>query len=386
MLQRLLERTIQSGQLTLAMPDGRQMCFGAGSPSVVWKINDAKVPSRIFRNREYEVGETYVEGGWDVLEGELIDLFHILFSNLQKRRPGYWSKLVSRAFKQWNHLHKSLINVSRHYDLDEKLFRSFLDSDMHYSCAYFESERDDLESAQRNKCRHIMKKLLLHPGHRVLDIGCGWGGMAFYLATHSDVHVTGITLSEEQCNAAIRESESRRLTQQVGFKLEDYREHRELYDRIVSVGMFEHVGQPYYDVFFRSLKRLLQDDGVALLHTIGRTSEPGITNPWIEQHIFPGGYIPALSEVVAAIEKRGLIITDIECLRLHYAETLAHWSRRFRQHRPQIVADRGERFCRMWEFYLAVSEAAFRYDDLVVYQLQLAKNKAVVPDTRNYLY
>ncbi|MEZ5524595.1 MAG: cyclopropane-fatty-acyl-phospholipid synthase family protein [Pseudomonadales bacterium] len=386
MFLQLLEKTIHKGRLKVVMPDGAEHCFGTGQPEVVWRINNPKVPGRLIRNGDFEVGQTYMEKGWDLLKGSLADFINLLYMNFEDSNPGAVKKLVGRTLKQWNHASKSLRNVSTHYDLDETLFRTFLDEDMHYSCAYFRSPEDDLETAQQNKCRHIMNKLRLEPGQKLLDIGSGWGSLSLYMARNGGVSTQGVTLSVEQLRVAKARAEQEGLSDRVKFDLQDYREHSGKYDRIVSVGMFEHVGVPYYEAYFRKLNDLLTDDGVVLLHTIGRSGLPSITNPWIEKYIFPGGYIPALSEMLPPIEKVGLLVNDIEILRFHYADTLAAWAERFAGHREQFVASKGETFCRMWEIYLGMCEAAFRNSDLVVYQLQLTKSKSVVPNTRDYLY
>lgn len=386
MLLELLEKTIRIGQLKLVMPDGNEYSFGNGKPEVVWRINHPEVPGRLLQDGEFELGETYMEKGWDLLKGDPIDLMNLLYINFGEQPRGVWEKFIGRTLRQWNHLRKSLQNASIHYDLDETLFRGFLDTDMHYSCAYFKTAEDDLETAQQNKCRHIMNKLWLQPGQKLLDIGSGWGGLSLYMARNGGVDTTGVTLSKEQLRVARARAQAQGLSDRVKFELQDFRSHSGNYDRIVSVGMFEHVGRPYYDAFFSKLDELLAEQGVVLLHTIGRSGLPGITNPWIEKYIFPGGYIPALSEILAAIEKAGLLVNDVEILRFHYADTLAAWSQRFKARRDEFVADKGESFCRMWELYLAMSEAAFRNSDLVVYQLQLSKSKSVLPDTRDYLY
>jgi len=389
MLEQVLKETIRSGQLRLLMPDGNEYFFGeqgSGDAELVWRINNPKVSLRLLQNGEFELAQTYMEKGWDLVKGSLADLINLLYINFGEQPPGAVKKLVGRTLKQWNHLSKSLQNVSTHYDLDEILFRSFLDADMHYSCAYFRSAEDDLETAQQNKCQHIMNKLCLQPGQKLLDIGSGWGSLSLYLARNGGVSAQGVTLSKEQLRVARARAQEQGLADRVKFELQDYRQHTGQYDRIVSVGMFEHVGRPYFESFFRKLDDLLADDGVVLLHTIGRSGAPGVTNPWIQKYIFPGGYIPALSEIMAAIEKAGLLVDDVEILRFHYADTLAAWSQRFHEHRDEFVVSKGETFCRMWEIYLAMCEAAFRSSDLVVYQVQLSKSKYVVPDTRDYLY
>ena len=296
-----------------------------------------------------------------------------------------FARRLFRGLSQYNPAGAAQCHAAHHYDLSDTLYDLFLDQDRQYSCAYFLSPDDSLEEAQAQKKRHIAAKLLLKPGCRVLDIGSGWGGLALYLASLTGAEVTGITLSEEQVKAARRRAAEAGLSDRVRFHLRDYRDEHGSYDRIVSVGMFEHVGVNHFKTFFRQVKDLLNDDGVALLHSIGRAEGPGITNPWIRKHIFPGGYSPALSEVVPVIEKTGLFVTDIEVLRLHYAETLKEWRRRFNANRTRIAEIHDERFCRMWEFYLAGAEAAFRHNGQIVFQIQLAKRQDAVPLTRDYI-
>ena len=275
--------------------------------------------------------------------------------------------------------------MAHHYDLSDTLYDMFLDNDRQYSCAYYMSENDSLEHAQHNKKRHLAAKLLLEPGHKVLDIGSGWGGLGLYLAQTAEADVTGVTLSAEQLKVAEDRAAKAGLSDRVRFRLQDYRDETLKYDRIVSVGMFEHVGVGHYREFFEKVHDLLTDDGVALLHTIGRTDGPAATNPWLAKYIFPGGYIPAMSEIIPAIERTGMCITDIEVLRLHYASTLRDWRRRFNANRDKIREVYEERFCRMWEYYLASSEAAFRYGGQVNFQIQLAKRQDAVPLTRDYI-
>ncbi|MEO8115601.1 MAG: cyclopropane-fatty-acyl-phospholipid synthase family protein, partial [Phenylobacterium sp.] len=276
-------------------------------------------------------------------------------------------------------------NVAHHYDLSVDFYRRFLDPDLQYSCGYFPTPQTSLEEAQAAKKRHLAAKLLIQPDHRVLDIGCGWGGLALTLAQETGALVEGITLSTEQLAAARARAAAQGLDARARFSLVDYRDVAGPYDRIVSVGMFEHVGRPNFQTYFDQVARLLDDDGVAVIHSIGRSEGPGFTQPWIAKYIFPGGYIPALSEVMAAIERAGLIVTDIEILRLHYAETLRCWRERFQAQRAEIAVLYDERFCRMWEFYLSVSEIAFRYRGHMVFQLQLAKRIDTVPLTRDYI-
>ena len=288
--------------------------------------------------------------------------------------------------QSWNNIGASMRNVSHHYDLDASLFRAFLDQDMHYSCAYFRSPDQPLEEAQSAKCDHIRRKLCLKPGQKVLDIGSGWGSLGLYLADKEDVQVTGLTLSNEQLAVANKEAVRRGLDNQVQFRLEDYRNHHGKYDAVVSVGMFEHVGLRNFDGYFTKVAELLSRDGVAMIHTIGHTDRPTATNPWFRRHIFPGGYIPAISEITTAVERSPLVFADIEVWRQHYALTLKEWNRRFQTVRPEFAREKGERFCRIWEFYLLACQTAFEVSNLVVYQLQLGLNNMSVPTTRDYLY
>jgi cyclopropane-fatty-acyl-phospholipid synthase len=294
-------------------------------------------------------------------------------------------RYLFRRLQQFNPRSRARNNVAHHYDLDGRLYRLFLDGDEQYSCAYFESRDQSLDDAQLAKKRHLAAKLCIKPGGKVLDIGCGWGGLALYLAEIAGARVTGITLSQEQYKRAQNRAFERGLAGDTTFRLVDYRDVDGRFDRIVSVGMFEHVGVGFYDAFFRRFEELLADDGIALLHTIGRSGPPSITNPWIAKYIFPGGYIPALSEVLPAVQRAGLLVSDVEILELHYAETLKAWRERFLAHRDEVMRLYDHRFVRMWEFYLACSETAFRQSDMVVFQIQLAKHKGVTPATRDYI-
>jgi cyclopropane-fatty-acyl-phospholipid synthase len=294
-------------------------------------------------------------------------------------------RYLLRRLQQFNPRFRARRNVAHHYDLDGRLYRLFLDGDQQYSCGYFESPDQSLDDAQLAKRRHLAAKLCLQPGATVLDIGCGWGGLALYLAETAGAQVTGITLSQEQYKRAEDRATERGRTRDTNFRLVDYRDVEGCFDRIVSVGMFEHVGVGFYDAFFRKCEQLLADDGVVLLHAIGRSGPPSITNPWIAKYIFPGGYIPALSEVLPAIERAHLVVTDVEILQLHYAETLKAWRERFLAHRDEVLRLYDQRFVRMWEFYLACSEMAFREVDAVVFQIQMAKQKGITPATRDYI-
>jgi cyclopropane-fatty-acyl-phospholipid synthase len=388
MYLQLLDRYIKYGQIEICMPNGQCHKFGDHGPFAQWNINSNDTMKRIVANWEYELGETYISGGWDVGKGNLKDLLSILRFNFQEVIPTGISKaamLLQRLPQQWNRISNSHKHIHHHYDMDADFFRSFLDDDMHYSCAYFSDESQSLEQAQQDKCKMIAQKLLLKPGDKVLDIGCGWGSLAMYLAEHYDVEVTGITLSQEQLNVAVQRAEKRGLSNKVKFSLVDYRQLDGHYDRIVSVGMFEHVGKPYFNTYFRSIKKLLRNDGNALIHTIGRSGPPGITNPWIREHIFPGGYIPALSEMTSSIENSMMVITDVEILREHYACTLAAWYTRFNEQSAEIKARYGEYFYRLWEFYLNICEISFKHSDLVVFQIQLAKSNDALPINRDYM-
>jgi cyclopropane-fatty-acyl-phospholipid synthase len=337
---------------------------------------------------ELKLGEAYMDGTFVVETGTIADFLDLtLSSDYSTHLSRILGRLryLWRRLEQFNPKRRARRNVHHHYDLDGRLYSLFLDSDRQYSCGYFEKPEMSLDDAQLAKRRHIAAKLLLDRQLRVLDIGCGWGGLGLYLAETCGADVTGITLSEEQYAAARQRAAERNLTERIDFRLADYREVDERFDRIVSVGMFEHVGVGYYDTFFRKCAELLVDDGVILLHAIGRSEGPSVTNPWIAKYIFPGGYIPALSEVLPAIERAGLLVTDIEVLRLHYAETLKAWRQRFLAHRDDAERIYDARFLRMWEFYLAASEMAFRRQNMMVFQIQLTKRQGVVPITRDYI-
>ena len=386
MFETTLSHEIHHGRLELSYPDGRHTELGTQGALAQWQINDAGVLARIAADPEYELGATFVEGGWD--SPELTTLLVLLMRNFPgtRSRRLSWSRRILRRLRQMNRAVRARQQIAHHYDLDEGLFRRFLDRDLHYSCAYFRTQDLSLEAAQQAKCAHLAAKLSLAPGMRVLDIGSGWGSLALYLASQHEVDVTGVTLSREQWRVSNDRARSLGLAHRVRFLYEDYREHADQYDRVVSVGMFEHVGVPNYQTFFNGVRARLTPSGVALLHHIGRPGPPGDTNPWIHRHIFPGGYNPALSEVTAPIERSGLWITDVEIWRLHYARTLHEWSRRFHAARREIAAEKGERFVRMWEFYLAACEAAFTTGDLVVFQIQLAASLATLPLTRDHVY
>ncbi len=385
------ETFIQTGSLTVIAADGQHRHFGEGRPSAAIEFSDPGCLTEILRNPEMNLGKTYVEGRWKpAKQSDLHSVLHVLRVNFEKTlaqtRWSVFSQSVTALLRSWNSLVASRRNVAHHYDLDEALFRACLDRDMHYSCAYFRSPNDDLERAQHAKCEHIARKLCLRPGQRVLDIGCGWGSLALYLAEHHQVHVTGLTLSAEQLKVAEQRAIDRGLSHLVNFRLQDYRLHRGQYDRVVSVGMFEHVGKAAYRKFFACVERALATGGIALIHTIADQQQAGSVNPWIRQNIFPGGHIPSAGQVVPAIEQSRLAIADLECWRDHYALTLAEWNRRFQKNRMQFAAS-DEAFCRMWEFYLVLCQTAFEVGHLAVHHWQLFKgNQTEIPVTRDYLY
>jgi cyclopropane-fatty-acyl-phospholipid synthase len=392
LLGHLLQRIVRTGTVRIIDAAGRTHVFaGAPGPTVTARLHDRKLGRELFLNPRLKLGEAYMDGRLTVEDGSLYDFLDLVAGNAAAAPRSLLSPLYDgfgrglRVFQQYNPAKRAQANVHHHYDLSKTLYDLFLDGDRQYSCAYFTAPDQSLEQAQAQKKRHIAAKLLLKPGQRVLDIGCGWGGLALYLAKECDVEVTGITLSTEQLDVARRRAAAAGLAERVKFELIDYRALDGTFDRIVSVGMFEHVGVVHYASFFRKVRELLAEDGMALLHAIGRADGPGATNPWIRRYIFPGGYSPALSEVTPVVERTGLFITDIEILRLHYAETLKRWRARFLDNRERVRQLYDERFCRMWEFYLAASEIAFRYQGHMVWQMQVAKHVATVPLTRDYI-
>jgi cyclopropane-fatty-acyl-phospholipid synthase len=388
----MLRRVVRVGQLTVVDATGRRHVFaGVDGPRVTVRLADRPTALRLMLAPNPGLGEAYMDGRLRIEEGSLYELLELCMSNAQLGRDlpmvRLWRlvELLARRLHQYNPVRRARANVAHHYDLDGRLYELFLDRDRQYSCAYFETAKLDLDAAQTAKKRHIAAKLLLEPGQRVLDIGSGWGGLALYLASEAGVDVTGLTLSTEQHAVATARAARAGLSDRVRFLLRDYREMTGQYDRIVSVGMFEHVGVNHFGRYFAKLRELLKPDGVALLHSIGRMGGPWATSPWIRKYIFPGGCIPALSEVLPPIERQGLWATDIEILRLHYADTLRHWRRRFMEHRERIAGLYDERFCRMWEFYLVSSELFFRCQDGMVFQVQLARRPDAVPLTRDYI-
>ncbi len=393
LLKHMLGSLIHRGDLIVVGPDGRHYAFGDGKPPrVTVAIADTATARRLVFNAGLALGESYMDERFTVRDGTIYDFLDLVFANLGwtgGTRLQHFHEMMGRLGRrllQNNRVTVARRNVAHHYDLSGELYDLFLDADRQYSCAYYRSPDDTLEQAQAQKKRHIAAKLCLdRPDLKVLDIGCGWGGLGLYLAEAAGATVSGITLSEEQLKVAQQRAEDAGLADRVSFRLQDYREERGRYDRIVSVGMFEHVGVGYYRDFFRQIAELLSEDGVALVHTIGRAEGPGRTNAWIRKYIFPGGYSPALSEILPVIEHAGLYVTDIEVLRLHYAETLKAWRQRFTANRARIARLYDERFCRLWEFYLAASEATFRHSGHINFQIQLAKKVDALPITRDYM-
>jgi cyclopropane-fatty-acyl-phospholipid synthase len=391
-LEHFFANLFRSGSLEIELASGRKFTAGSGPGSKLGlRFKDASVPLLLMLDPEMKLGECYVDGRLEVTQGSLFDVLMLGADNMWRldRSLGLRLALKARKVLRWlsptNSRMRARQNVAHHYDLDATFYTRFLDSGMQYSCAYFEREGLSLETAQLAKKRHIAAKLLVEPGHRILDIGCGFGGLAIYLARFCGAEVTGVTLSQTQLDVAKAAADDLDLSNVTDFRFCDYREVKQTFDRIVSVGMFEHVGLNHYEEYFQKVVRLLNEDGVALIHTIGRLDGPCPTNPWVAKYIFPGGYLPALSEIMPAIERSGLFVTDIEILRLHYARTLRAWRERFAARRAEVKARRGERFCRMWELYLTGSEVAFLREGLAVFQIQLAKKLDTVPLTRDYI-
>ncbi len=391
-LRILLQRIVKTGDLCIIDSIGKKHHFGDGiGTRVVARICDKSFEISLALNPALRLGEGYMNGRFVMEAGSIYDFLEVVLSNAEhsaysSRLDGVTKfRLLTKRFANFNPSRRSYRNVTHHYDIDGRIYDLFLDSDKQYSCAYFDRGIQHLEEAQRAKKRHLAAKLNIRDGQKILDIGSGWGGLGLYLSELGDVEVTGITLSDEQLRTSRERAEKAGIDDRVKFIHRDYRNLNEKFDRIVSVGMFEHVGTVHYRTYFDKIFDLLTDDGVAVIHSIGRFEQPTVTNPFISKYIFPGGYIPALSEVFPAIEKSGLLATDIEILRLHYAETLKRWRRRFCASWPKAVELMDERFCRMWEFYLAGSEAAFRFQNLMVFQIQLAKKVDSLPITRNYI-
>ena len=391
---RLFSRVIRKGNLKVVFSNGESRTYGDGQGvPIVARIHDKATERRMALNPKLAFGEAYMDGRLTLDEGTLLQLLCLCLDNLEQADVGPFLRCLEAVQRPLRYLHghnpiwKSRRNVAHHYDLSDDLYDLFLDEDRQYSCAYFRTADDDLETAQANKKRHLAAKLLLNrPELSVLDIGSGWGGLGLHLAKSAEVKVTGVTLSKEQHQRSRQRAEDSGLSDRVDFRLQDYRTIEERFDRIVSVGMFEHVGPAHYRQYFGKVRDLLTDDGIAVVHSIGGAGPPAGQNAWIRKYIFPGGYTPSLSEVLRAVEREGLWVTDIEVWRLHYAETLKHWHERFMANWDKAKALYDERFCRMWEFYLAGCEASFRAGHQMVFQVQLAKQRDAVPLTRDYIY
>jgi cyclopropane-fatty-acyl-phospholipid synthase len=392
MFRRFIAAIIKTGSFEIETASGVRYHFGDGSgQNVRLRFADKAAQTAVVLNPTLRFGELYMDGRVTVDEGTIYDALAVICQNIDYLERIWWLQVLTTLRGRLQHIFKANSsvrarrNVAHHYDLDRRLYKLFLDDDMQYSCAYFENGAATLDDAQLAKKRHIAAKLMIEKGDRVLDIGCGWGGLALYLARICGAKVTGITLSREQLAFARERAGEAGQSSGIEFRLQDYREIDERFDKIVSVGMFEHVGPEFYATYFQQVAKLLQPSGMALIHTIGSSRAQYEPDPWINKYIFPGGYIPALSTIMPAIERAGLYVTDIEILRLHYAETLSAWRARFLSHRAEAAALYDERFCRMWEYYLAASECAFRYTGEVVFQIQIARKVDTVPITRDYM-
>jgi len=390
---KLLNYLVKSGDLTVFDADGKAHKFGTPGqkPKSVIRLHDKALHYQLFFYPEFYLGEAYMNGALVLEEGNINDFIELLAINASALGPNLLEKIstrfapITQLLLQYNPVGKAQKNVAPHYDISDKLYELFLDKDMHYSCAYFTSADSSLEQAQQDKIRHIAAKLRIEPGMKVLDVGSGWGGLAMYLARVTGADVTGVSLSSGQIRKANERVTAAGLQDNVRFLHKDYREMTGVFDRIVSVGMMEHIGVGFYKQFFAKTKELLKPDGNALIHCIGRFDGPGNTNPWLRKYIFPGGYAPALSEVTRVVEKSGLLMADIEILRLHYAYTLHEWQERFRAQKEEVLKMYDERFFRMWEFYLVSAEIEFSHMGTMVFHLQLIKNINALPLTRDYM-
>ena len=394
LLARFLNQIFKEDGFILIDADKKKYIIGEPKKRepITIKLLDKKLHYKLLINPDLYFGEAYTDGSLQIENADITEFLDIALMNIGRNEFNYISYLMNRLrgsyryLTNFNFIKKSKMNVSHHYDISDDLYDLFLDPKRQYSCAYFKNENDDLETAQNNKIQHIIKKLNIKKDQKVLDIGCGWGGLALEIAKKTDCEVTGITLSENQLKYATQKAKELNLDNQVKFKLIDYRELNEKFDRIVSVGMFEHVGRKFYKKFFKQVERLLKDDGVSLIHTIGSVMPPRDPHPWITKYIFPGGYTPSLSEVTKPVEKAGLVVSDIEVLKLHYSYTLKNWKLNCLKNKEKIIKMFDEKFFRMWEFYLAGCEMAFKWGDQVVYQFQLTKNYTSTPATRDYIY
>ena len=376
--------------------DSNSKKFVIGNPikenPIILKLLDKSLNYKLLLNPDLYFGEAYTNGSLIIENGTLTEFLEIVFKNIGRNNINIYGKIINKlkgSYRYLTNFNKGFIskkNVSHHYDISEKLYDLFLDSNRQYSCAYFKNENDSLEEAQANKIDHIIKKLNINSDQKILDIGSGWGTLAINIAQKTKANVTGITLSKNQLEYSNNKAKELNLENQVEFKLMDYRQLNEKFDRIVSVGMFEHVGRKFYKSYFKKVSKLLKEKGVALIHTIGSSNPPRYPQPWITKYIFPGGYTPSLSQIARPIEDSGLVISDIEVLRMHYSHTLRHWKERFLSKKETVLEMFDEKFYRMWEFYLASCEMTFKWGDLVVFQLQLTKDNISTPTTRDYIY
>ena len=394
LLARSLNKLFKKGGFILENAYGQKYIIGQPDKKdpIEMKLKDKSLHYKLYLYPDLYFGEAYTAGTLYFVKGTLTNFLNLALENVGRTKINKFNEILNsfrgsyRFLTNFNFIKKSKVNVAHHYDVSDDLYFLFLDPLRQYSCGYFKKETDTLEQAQINKIKHIAKKLDLRPNQKVLDIGCGWGYLAIEIAKQYKCHVTGVTLSENQYKFANNKIKELNLSNQVEIKLVDYREISEKYDRIVSVGMFEHVGRKFYNSFFEKISNLLHSKGVALLHTIGSVDAPRDPQPWITKYIFPGGYTPSMSQIAGPIEKSGLIISDLEVLKIHYAHTLRHWKERFVQNREKVLGMFDEQFFRMYEFYLTSCEAAFKFGDQVVYQIQLSKELDTVPSTRDYIY
>jgi cyclopropane-fatty-acyl-phospholipid synthase len=393
-LAKFLNNLFKNDGFVLIDADSKKYIIGSPKKKlpIIVKILKKKLHYKLLFRPDLYFGEAYTNGDILIENGSLTNYLDIMFMNIGRNEINFFSRLINklsgsyRYLTNFNFVKKSKMNIAYHYDLSDELYNLFLDPKKQYSCAYFKNVNDTLEVAQNNKIQHIIKKLNIQPNQKILDIGCGWGSLAIDIAKSINCEVTGITLSENQFAYCTNKAKELNMENQVKFKLIDYRELNEKFDRIVSVGMFEHVGRKFYNKFFKQIEKLLKDSGVSLIHTIGSVNPPRDPHPWITKHIFPGGYTPSLSELTTPIEKAGLIVSDVEVLKLHYSHTLRHWKENCIKNKAQIIEMFDERFFRMWEFYLTGCEIAFKWGDQVVYQLQLTKSYTSTPITRDYIY
>ena len=393
-LARFLTKLFKEGGLVLI--DANSKKYVIGNPKkenpLTLKLLDKSLHYKLLFYPDLYFGEAYSNGSLTIENGTLTEFLNMALQNIGRKETNFFSEFLNkirgsyRYLTNFNFIKKSKMNIARHYDISDDLYDLFLDSKRQYSCAYFKNENDSLETAQNNKINHIIKKLNLKPNQKVLDIGSGWGSLAIEIAKKTQCQVLGITLSESQFEYSKKKAKQMNMGNQVEFRLCDYREVKEKFDRIVSIGMFEHVGRKFYRTFFNKIQAILKDDGIALLHTIGSVNPPRQPQPWITRYIFPGGYTPSLSQVTVPVEKSGLILTDLEILRMHYSHTLRHWKERFIKNKDKAIKMFDEKFFRMWEFYLTSCETAFRWGDQVVFQLQLTKELHTAPSTRDYIY